>query len=40
MTTFHDIGRCQHGSEVYEYFPGLFATAEGKKGDQFYTPPC
>jgi len=25
---------------VYEYFIGQFATAEGKKGGQFYTPPC
>ena len=24
--------------EVYEYFLGQFATAEGKKGGQFYTP--
>ena len=27
--------------EVYEYFLGQFASAEGKKGGQFYTPaPC
>ncbi|MDA7604534.1 type I restriction-modification system subunit M [Candidatus Pelagibacter sp.] len=26
--------------EVYEYFLGQFATAEGKKGGQFYTPSC
>jgi type I restriction enzyme M protein len=26
--------------EVYEYFLGQFATAEGKKGGQFYTPGC
>jgi type I restriction enzyme M protein len=25
---------------VYEYFIGQFADAEGKKGGQFYTPPC
>ena len=25
---------------VYEYFLGLFASAEGKKGGQFYTPRC
>ena len=25
---------------VYEYFLGQFATAEGKKGGQFYTPRC
>ena len=25
--------------EVYEYFLGQFASAEGKKGGQFYTPP-
>ena len=25
--------------EVYEYFLGEFASAEGKKGGQFYTPP-
>ena len=24
--------------EVYEYFLGQFASAEGKKGGQFYTP--
>ena len=24
--------------EVYEYFLGKFAIAEGKKGGQFYTP--
>lgn len=26
--------------EVYEYFLGQFASAEGKKGGQFYTPGC
>lgn len=26
--------------EVYEYFLGEFALAEGKKGGEFYTPPC
>jgi len=26
--------------EVYEYFLGKFASAEGKKGGQFYTPGC
>jgi type I restriction enzyme M protein len=26
--------------EVYEYFLGHFASAEGKKGGQFYTPGC
>jgi type I restriction enzyme M protein len=25
---------------VYEYFLSQFASAEGKKGGQFYTPPC
>jgi type I restriction enzyme M protein len=25
---------------VYEYFLGQFASAEGKKGGQFYTPRC
>ncbi len=25
--------------EVYEYFLGMFASAEGKRGGQFYTPP-
>lgn len=25
---------------VYEYFLGKFASAEGKKGGEFYTPPC
>ena len=25
---------------VYEYFLGQFASAEGKKGGQFYTPQC
>jgi len=25
---------------VYEYFLSRFASAEGKKGGQFYTPPC
>ena len=25
---------------VYEYFLGQFALAEGKKGGQFYTPRC
>ena len=25
---------------VYEYFLGQFASAEGKKGGEFYTPPC
>ncbi len=24
--------------QVYEYFPGMFADAEGKRGGQFYTP--
>ncbi len=26
--------------QVYEYFLGQFADAEGKRGGQFYTPPC
>ena len=26
--------------EIYEYFLGQFALAEGKKGGQFYTPEC
>lgn len=26
--------------EVYEYFLGQFASAEGKKGGEFYTPSC
>ncbi len=26
--------------QVYEYFLGQFASAEGKKGGQFYTPAC
>jgi type I restriction enzyme M protein len=26
--------------EVYEYFLGMFASAEGKRGGQFYTPKC
>ena len=26
--------------QVYEYFLGQFANAEGKKGGEFYTPPC
>jgi type I restriction enzyme M protein len=26
--------------EVYEYFLGQFASAEGKKGGQFHTPTC
>ena len=26
--------------QVYEYFLGQFATAEGKRGGQFYTPRC
>lgn len=26
--------------EVYEYFLGQFARAEGKRGGEFYTPPC
>jgi type I restriction enzyme M protein len=26
--------------QVYEYFLGQFASAEGKKGGQFYTPPA
>ena len=25
---------------VYEYFLSQFASAEGKKGDEFYTPRC
>ncbi|EQD38027.1 N-6 DNA methylase, partial [mine drainage metagenome] len=25
---------------VYEYFLGQFASAEGKKGGEFYTPRC
>lgn len=25
---------------VYEYFLGMFATAEGKRGGEFYTPSC
>ena len=24
--------------QVYEYFLGMFASAEGKRGGQFYTP--
>ena len=26
--------------QVYEYFLGMFASAEGKRGGQFYTPPA
>ncbi len=25
---------------LYEYLPGQFASAEGKKGGEFYTPRC
>lgn len=39
------MGDAEHRSEdilgrVYEYFLGQFASAEGKKGGQFYTPRC
>ena len=39
------LGEREHRSKdvlgrVYEYFLSLFASAEGKKGGQFYTPRC
>ncbi len=39
------MGDAEHRSKdilgrVYEYFLGQFASAEGKKGGQFYTPRC
>lgn len=39
------LGTSEHQStdilgRVYEYFLGQFASAEGKKGGQFYTPRC
>jgi type I restriction enzyme M protein len=39
------LGEKEHRSRdvlgrVYEYFLGQFASAEGKKGGQFYTPQC
>ena len=35
---FEDKGASDVLGEVYEYFLGQFASAEGKKGGQFYTP--
>jgi len=38
-----EVGECQTKDilgRVYEYFLSLFASAEGKKGGQFYTPQC
>ncbi len=34
------IGLGDKESRVYEYFLGQFASAEGKKGGEFYTPRC
>jgi len=37
----HSVARAQDIlGRVYEYFLGQFASAEGKKGGEFYTPPC
>ena len=35
--TTPDVARDTLG-QVYEYFLGMFASAEGKRGGQFYTP--
>lgn len=39
------LGKKEHQAkdvlgQVYEYFLGMFADAEGKRGGQFYTPQC
>jgi type I restriction enzyme M protein len=44
VTNIHLGGGDNHARDilgrVYEYFLGQFATAEGKKGGEFYTPRC
>jgi type I restriction enzyme M protein len=44
VTNIHLGGADNHARDilgrVYEYFLGQFATAEGKKGGEFYTPRC
>jgi type I restriction enzyme M protein len=35
-----DNHACDIPGQVYEYFLGQFASAEGKKGGEFYTPRC
>ena len=45
MVTNISIGQAENRSKdvlgrVYEYFLGQFASAEGKKGGEFYTPRC
>jgi type I restriction enzyme M protein len=44
VTNIHLGGSDNHASDilgrVYEYFLGQFASAEGKKGGEFYTPRC
>lgn len=39
FTAYHETSRADLLGRVYEYFLGRFASTEGKRGGEFYTPP-